>query len=202
MLLCSSLSSEAAVTHQRESRELRLFLPSCAVPVPVPRRAAAEGAGARCGEPRAVPPLVTAYSLHCLPPRTSISTCSPCPRAMASLLSGSSTTASSFPSGPTCSRKTTGTRRTGGSVSTSPGTATAPGSPVPAWPHAGPRAGTRVSPRWKGENHSGLCQGGNPVVPRFFSWLWEAASQSSPAPPWVPCASRLSSCLGSVGAVW
>lgn len=149
-------------------------------------------------EPRVVPPLVTVCSLHSLPPRTWISTCSPCPRATASLLSGSLTTALSFPSGPTCSRKTTGTRRTGGSASTSPDTATAPGSPAPAWPRAEPRAGTRVSPRWKGENHSG-AQGGNPVIPHLFSWLWGAASQSFPALPWVPSVFHLSL---SAAAAW
>lgn len=130
--------------------------------------------------------LLSQCSLHSLPPsRTWISTCSPCPRAMASLLSASLTTALSFPSGPTCSRqKTTGTRRTGGSASTSPGTATAPGSPAPAWPRAGPRAGTRECPRWKGESHS-ATSGGSLGVPHLSSWFIGAASQRSPALLWV-----------------
>lgn len=182
MLLCSSLSSDAAVTHQGETRELCLFLPSCAVPMSVLSelllRVLVLVSPQAWGSLWAILGhrgsrglfLLTVCSLHSFPPRTWISTCSPCPRAMASLLSGSLTTALSFPLGPTCSQKTTGTRRTGGSASTSPGTATAPGSPAPAWPRAEPRAGMRASPRWKGENHSGTW-GGNSIVPHLFSWL-------------------------------
>lgn len=85
------------------------------------------------------------------PPRTWISTYSPCRRATASSPSGFSMTALRFRSGPTCSQKTTGTLRTGGSESTSPGIDTAQGSPALASPHGVPLAGTRASPHWKGE---------------------------------------------------
>lgn len=82
--------------------------------------------------------------------RTWISTYSPCRRATASLPSGFSMTALRFRSGPTCSRKTTGTLRTGGSESTSPGIDTVQGSRGLASPHGVPLAGTRAFPRWKG----------------------------------------------------
>lgn len=67
-------------------------------------------------------------------------------------------------------------------MNTSPGTATARGSPVPAWPRAEPPAGTRGSPRWRGEPsvfsralHAGFpgCESsgtGSYLVPVFLSF--------------------------------
>lgn len=84
------------------------------------------------------------------------STCSHCRRAMGSLLSASLTTASRSPRSPPGRRpKRAGTPRAGGTGSSTPGTGTAPGSRAPASLRGGPLAGTKASPRSKGEGRAG-----------------------------------------------
>lgn len=84
------------------------------------------------------------------------SPCSRCRRATGTLLSASLTTALRSPRSPLGRRlMTAGTPRAGGSESSTPGTGTAPGSPAPASPRGGPPAGTKASPRWKGEGARG-----------------------------------------------
>ncbi|XP_033710901.1 E3 ubiquitin-protein ligase RNF126 isoform X2 [Tursiops truncatus] len=69
--------------------------------------------------------------------------------------------ASRFPPSPPGHRPTTaGTPRAGGRESSTPGTGTAPGSPAPASPRGGPPAGTKASPRWKGEGARGRPRAG------------------------------------------
>lgn len=89
------------------------------------------------------------------------SPCSRCRRAMGTLLSASLTTASRSPRSPLGRRLMTAeTLRAGGSESSTPGTGTAPGSPAPASPRGGPPAGTKASPRWKGEGAWGRPRAG------------------------------------------
>jgi hypothetical protein len=84
--------------------------------------------------------------------RTWTSICSRCPRAMDSLLSASLTTALRSPRSLLGDKPTmAGTLRAGGRENISPGIGMAPGSPAPASPPGGPPAGTKASPRWKGE---------------------------------------------------
>ena len=86
------------------------------------------------------------------------STCSRCRRATDSLLSASSMTASRSPRSLLGRRLTTaGTLRAGGRETIRPGTGTAPDSPAPASPRGGPPAGTKASPRWKGEGAPGVA---------------------------------------------
>lgn len=105
------------------------------------------------------------------------SPCSRCRRAMGTLLSASLTTASRSPRSPLGHRlMIAGTPRAGGSESSTPGTGTAPGSPAPASLRGGPPAGTKASPRWKGEGARGWPRAGGWGRPAHPTRLGRATS--------------------------
>lgn len=131
------------------------------------------------------------------------SPCSRCHRAMGTLLSAFLTTASRSPRFPPGHRLTTaGTPRAGGRENSTPGTGTAPGSPAPASPRGAPPAGTKASPRWKGEGAWGRPRAGGLGLPACPTPLRQSSQLSFQKVLWERGCGCGSGLFSGQGAPW